>query len=98
MCSPSGGSGLVLSSGSDLKNRRAETYLGALWASQLLEGESKPGLQERSCWDCWNSDAVVAPTLAAQSSVGILVDHVGPRHHLQRELLCGACGSLGSCP
>ena len=68
MCTQSGGSGLVPSSGSDLKNRRAETaYLGALRALKLLEGESNPRLLERSCLDCLNSDAVVALTLAAQS-------------------------------
>ena len=72
MCTQSGGSGLVLLSGSDLKNRRAETYLGALWALKLLEGESNPWLLERSCLDCLNSDAVVALTLVVQSSVGIL--------------------------
>ena len=59
------------SSGSDLKNRRAETaYLGTMRALKLLEGElAYPRLQERSCWDCWNSDALVALTLVAQSMV-----------------------------
>ena len=38
-------------------------------ALKLLEGGLvNPRLQERSCWDCWNSDAVVALTLVVQST------------------------------
>ena len=76
MCTQSGGSGLVLLSGSDLKNRLAETYLGALWALKLLEGESNPWLMERSCLDCLNSDAVVALTLVAQSTAAFYLDRI----------------------